>query len=53
VEPDAKAAAIYEQLYPLYRDVYFALGKRDAAAAALGKVLPELRRIAAQVHKAS
>ena len=49
VEPDAKAAAVYEQLYPLYRDVYFALGKRDAAPAALGKVLPELRKIAAQV----
>jgi L-ribulokinase len=52
VEPDAKAAAVYEQLYPLYRDVYFALGKRDAAPASLGKVLPELRKIAAQVHKA-
>ena len=52
VEPDAKAAAVYEQLYPLYRDVYFALGKRDAAPVALGNVLPELRRIAAQVQKA-
>jgi L-ribulokinase len=52
VEPDAKAAAVYEQLYPLYRDVYFALGKRDASPAALGNVLPELRKIAAQVQKA-
>ena len=52
VKPDAKAAAVYEQLYPLYRDVYFALGKRDAAPVALGNVLPELRRIAAQVQKA-
>jgi L-ribulokinase len=52
VEPDAEAAAVYEQLYPLYRDVYFALGRRDAAPAALGKVLPELRKIAAQVQKA-
>ncbi|MGD0482511.1 MAG: ribulokinase [Terracidiphilus sp.] len=52
VEPDAKAAAVYEQLYSLYRDVYFALGKRDAAPVALGKVLPELRKIAAQVQKA-
>jgi L-ribulokinase len=51
VEPDAKAAAVYEQLYPLYRDVYFALGKRDAAPAALGKVLPELRKISALVQK--
>ena len=53
VEPDAKAAAVYEQLYPLYRDVYFALGKRDAAPAALGNVLPELRKIAAQVVKSA
>jgi L-ribulokinase len=52
VEPDAKAAAVYEQLYPLYREVYFALGKRDASPAALGNVLPELRKIAAQVLKA-
>ncbi|MGA9062272.1 MAG: ribulokinase [Terracidiphilus sp.] len=51
VEPDPQAAAVYEQLYRHNRDVYFALGKRDAAPAALGKVLPELRRIAAQVRK--
>jgi L-ribulokinase len=52
VEPDAKSAAVYEQLYRHYRDVYFALGTRNAAPAALGKVLPELRRIAAEVRKA-
>jgi L-ribulokinase len=47
VEPDPKTAAIYNQLYPLYRDVYFALGTRNAKAAELGRILPELRRIAA------
>jgi len=52
VEPDPKAAAVYEELYKLYRDVYFALGKRDAPPVALGHVLPELRRIAAQALKA-
>jgi len=52
VEPDPKAAAVYEQLYRLYRDVYFALGRRDAEPVALGRVLPELRRIAAEVRKA-
>jgi L-ribulokinase len=50
VEPDTAAAAIYERLYRLYRDVYFALGSRDAAPLALGSVLPELRRIAAQAR---
>jgi L-ribulokinase len=48
VEPDAKAVAVYQKLYPLYRDVYFALGTRDAAPVALGGVLPELRKIAAE-----
>jgi len=52
VEPEPKAAAVYEQLYQHYRDVYFALGKRDAKPVALGNVLPELRRIAAEVQKA-
>lgn len=52
VEPDANAAAVYEKLYKHYRDVYFALGTRDAAPIALGKVLPELRKIAAEVLKA-
>jgi L-ribulokinase len=51
VEPDPKAAAVYEQLYRHYRDVYFALGKRDAEPVALGRVLPELRKIAAQARK--
>jgi L-ribulokinase len=48
-EPDPAAVAVYERLYPLYRDLYFALGRRDASAAALGAVLPELRKIAAEV----
>jgi len=51
VEPDPKAATIYEQLYPLYRDVYFALGRRDARPVELGRVLPELRRIAAETRR--
>jgi L-ribulokinase len=52
VEPDPQAAAVYEQLYRLYRDVYFTLGRRDAEPQALGRVLPELRRIAAEVRNA-
>lgn len=44
--PDPGAAAIYEQLYHLYRRLYFALGSKDAASVPLGDVLPELRRIA-------
>ncbi|MFP5209855.1 MAG: ribulokinase [Acidobacteriota bacterium] len=52
VEPDPKAAAVYERLYPHYRDVYFALGTRAAKPLMLGAVLPELRKIAAEVLQA-
>ncbi len=51
VEPNPKAAAVYEKLYQLYRSVYFALGLKDAQPIALGSVLPQLRRIAAEVRK--
>src|SRR6266566_8770464 len=46
-EPQAKAVAVYNELYPLYRKAYFALGQPDAAATPLGMLLPELRRISA------
>ena len=51
VEPNQKAAAVYEKLYRHYRDVYFALGTRNARPVALGAVLPELRKIAAEMRK--
>jgi L-ribulokinase len=51
VEPDAKASAVYDRLYPLYRDVYFALGTGNAKPIALGRILPELRKIAAEAHR--
>jgi L-ribulokinase len=47
VEPDAKAAKVYEELYGLYRELYFGLGKSDASAVSVGHVLPTLRRVAA------
>lgn len=53
VEPNPAEAAVYEKLYKLYRDAYFALGTRDAAPAALGHVLPRLRAIAAEARKSS
>ncbi len=50
IEPDLAAAAIYGELYALYRKLYFALGDRRSAAVELGDVLPELRRIAAKAR---
>lgn len=48
--PEPGAAAICEKLYRLYRKVYFGLGTQAAEVCALGDVLPELRRIAAEVR---
>jgi L-ribulokinase len=50
IEPEPGAAATYRGLYALYRKLYFALGERASAAAQIGGVLPELRRIAAQAR---
>lgn len=46
VLPEPQSAAVYARLYPLYRDVYFALGQKEAAAVSLGAVLPALQKIA-------
>jgi L-ribulokinase len=48
--PDAAAARRYDQLYALYKAVYFNLGQRGSTATGLGDVLPELRRIAAEAR---
>ncbi len=49
--PEPASVAIYEQLYPLYRRLYYALGKKNSPPAAMGDVLPELRRIAATARQ--
>jgi L-ribulokinase len=48
--PQASSAAVYDQLYHLYRNAYLALGKPNSEPARLGKILPELRRIAASAR---
>jgi len=50
VEPAAAEASIYDDLYPLYRTLYFALGTRGSPAAAIGHVLPALREAAARAR---
>ncbi len=51
VEPEAAAVAVYDRLYPLYRTMYFALGRPDAEPAAVGGVLPALRHVAAGARR--
>ncbi|HKV23620.1 MAG TPA: ribulokinase [Candidatus Acidoferrum sp.] len=53
VEPDPSAARVYEELYGLYRDLYFGFGKPDSSPVSVGRVLPALRRIAASVRGAA
>jgi L-ribulokinase len=48
--PEPRAAARYEQLYQLYRKLYFALGTRNAPGVPLGDILPELRHIAREAR---
>jgi L-ribulokinase len=50
VEPEPVHAATYQELYGLYRKLYFAFGERRSAAVEIGEVLPELRRIAARAR---
>jgi L-ribulokinase len=47
VEPDPRSAAVYEELYAMYRELYFGFGSPDGPRVAAGKILPALRRIAA------
>lgn len=51
VEPEPAATAVYERLYRLYRDAYFALGTRHTSAVALGAILPTLRSLAAEASR--
>ena len=48
-QPEPAAQTIYDQLYPLYRELYFALGQPKQSP--LGKVVPELIRISESIHK--
>lgn len=52
VLPDARDEAVYDRLYALYRELYFAMGVPDSAPAAVGHVLPAIREIAAGVRGA-
>jgi L-ribulokinase len=51
IEPDPRQAAVYEGLFSLYRTLYFAMGRPGAEPAAVGSVLPSLRRIAAEARR--
>ena len=49
--PEAASAAIYEELYHMYRRVYFSFGDEGAKAESLANILPRLREIAARSRR--
>jgi len=49
--PNPAANATYNLLFEHYKRLYFALGKRGAEPAAIGDILPDLRKIAAEVQR--
>jgi L-ribulokinase len=51
IEPDNHAGAVYDELFPLYRSLYFGLGTPDSEPVEIGNVLPTLRRVAARARK--
>ena len=51
--PRPAAGASYEELYPLFRSVYFAFGEEAGAPAAMGQVLPRLRTLAARARESA
>jgi L-ribulokinase len=50
VKPDAASARVYEELYAMYRSLYFGLGVPGSVPMAIGEVLPTIREIAARAR---
>lgn len=48
IEPDAREHDMYEELFALYRELYFAMGDPRSGAINVGRVLPELRRLSSR-----
>jgi L-ribulokinase len=50
-QPELQAVRVYEEIYQLYRRVYFAFGQRHGRGVELGDVLPKLIEIRSSVLK--
>jgi L-ribulokinase len=51
VMPEPSEASRYEKLYPLYKNLYFALGRPDSPPSAIGGILPALRAISEEARQ--
>ncbi|MFB3852787.1 MAG: ribulokinase [Vicinamibacterales bacterium] len=52
VEPRPEAVSVYQEIFPLFRRLYFAFGDKQSKPEAVGDILPALRRIAAEARRA-
>jgi L-ribulokinase len=50
IEPVESDVATYQELYGMFKRLYFGFGERRSSAIEIGDVLPELRRIAARAR---
>ncbi len=50
-DPQPSETAVYEDLYPMYKKLYFGFGQRESKAIEIGSILPELRRIATATRR--
>jgi L-ribulokinase len=53
VKPDPREAAVYEDLYRIYKRLYFGFGQNGAGKSDVGDVLPSLRKIASASRRVS
>jgi L-ribulokinase len=51
VEPDPIAAGVYDDLYLLYKRLYFGFGQKSSDPISVGEVLPVLRQVGAEARK--
>jgi L-ribulokinase len=50
VEPNRDDQAVYDDLYPVYRDLYFSMGNPKSKPIAIGTTLLKIRSVAAGVN---
>jgi L-ribulokinase len=48
--PQKESVLVYEELFRIYKRLYFGMGMKKSEAVAMGDVLPQLRRIAARAR---
>jgi L-ribulokinase len=51
-QPDPVSVGVYDEIFPLYRKLYFSLGSKSSAGVNIGDVLPALRNISQRVRLA-